>query len=133
MQISWLPEPEDHPLWPDILRLLQPAADIGIIDAYEPCDWVWIIYDGPTLYAAATTRLLKGDEAELRLAGGGHFKEWIGLLDETVSDWARRGLAHKLTMRGRKGWARFAERFGWVALGNDDQGRAMFSKNLTGN
>ncbi len=130
MDISWLPEPEDHPLWPDILRLLEPAARLGAIDAYDPKDWVWIIYDGPTLYGAATTRLWPGDEAELRLAGGTRFHEWTGLLDETVSDWARRALAHKLTMRGRKGWSRFAAKFGWVRLGTDDQNRMMFEKEL---
>ncbi len=131
MKISWLPEPEGHALWPVMLDLLQPAATLGQIDAFEPGrDWVWIIYDGSTLYGVAVTRLWAGDEAELRLAGGYRFKDWIGLLDKAVSDWARQGGAHKLTMRGRRGWARFAKRFGWIALGSDDAGRAMFEKEL---
>ena len=130
MDISWLPEPEGHPLWPDILRLLQPAADIGRIDAYQPCDWVRIIYDGPVLYGAATTRLLPGDEAELRLAGGARSRDWMGLLDEAVSEWARLGGAYRLTMRGRVGWQRYAARFGWATLGKDEIGRTMFEKEL---
>ena len=130
MQVSWLPEPERHPLWADILRLLRPAAEYGGIDPYDPGDWVWIIYDGTVLYGAAVTRLLPGDEAELRLAGGGCFQRWIGLLDGAVSDWARRGGAYRLTMRGRRGWSRFASRFGWVALGHDDNNLMMFSKEL---
>jgi hypothetical protein len=130
MEIAWLPEPERHLLWADILRLLQPAAEYGGIDAYEPGDWVWIIYDGTVLYGAAVTRLLPGDEAELRLAGGSCSMTWMGLLDETVSGWARDGGAHRLTMRGRVGWRRYAKRFGWEALGHDDNNLAMFSKEL---
>ncbi len=64
------------------------------------------------------------------LAGGHRFQEWIGLLDETVSDWARNGGAKKLTMRGRMGWARFAKRFGWVALGTDTDNLMIFEKDL---
>ncbi len=130
MEISWLPEPEGHPLWPEILAMLAPAARFGGIDPYEPGDWVWIIYQGPLLAAAAVTRIWPGDEAELRLAGGCRSNDWMGLLDGTVSDWARSGGAHKLTMRGRKGWARFAARFGWVALGTDDDGLTIYAKEL---
>lgn len=130
MQISWLPEPEKHPLWADILGLLSPAAKFGGIEPYEPGDWVWIIFDGPTLYAAAVTR--DGDGAELRLAGGHRSKDWIGLLDETVGNWALDSGAAKLTMRGRKGWARYARAFGWVALGTDDDGLTIYEKELTG-
>jgi len=113
-----------------MLRLLEPAAQYGGIDTYEPGDWVWIIYDGPILYGAAVTRLLPGDEAELRLAGGSRSMKWAELLDGVVSDWARTGGAHRLTSRGRRGWARFAKRFGWSPLGQDHENRHMWTKEL---
>jgi len=130
VQISYLPDADSHPLWPGIAALLQPAADLGDIDVFEPGDVAWIMFDGPTVFAAAITRLLPGDEAELRLAGGTRMQEWVGLLDGTVSAWARDCGAYRLIMRGRKGWGRFARRFGWTALGTDDAGRMMFEKEL---
>ena len=110
--------------------MLAPSARFGNIDPYEPGDWVWIIYEGPLLVAAAVTRIWPGDEAELRLAGGCRSNDWMGLLDGAVSGWARDGGAHRLTMRGRKGWARFAARFGWVALGTDHDGLTIYTKEL---
>lgn len=129
MEVSWLPEPEGHPLWQDIRTLLKPAVLSDEPD-YEPSDWVWIIYDRDTLYAAATTRLWEG-EARLRLAGGTRHREWAQALDEAVTRWARDGGAKVLTARGRRGWARLALAFGWVATGHDEDGRAMFSKDLS--
>lgn len=129
MEIAWLPEPERHPLWTEILRLLERGvfSPQAVIDTN---DWVWIIYDGPVLRAAATTRLHEDGEACLLLAGGHRFQEWIGLLDETVAKWARSGGANRLTMRGRRGWERFAKRFGWRALGLDDDGLIQFQKDI---
>ena len=124
-----MPEAEKSPLWPAIERLLRPAADYGDIDVFEDGDLVWVAFEGPTIFAAAVTRLL-GDEAELRIAAGTRFKEWIGLLDASVSAWARDCGADKLIMRGRKGWMRFADRFGWAVLGDDHKGRMMFEKDL---
>ncbi len=129
MQIAWLPEPERHPLWSDIVRLLEPG-NIGIESVIDTDDWVWIIFDGPVLHAAATTRIYRDGTARLMLAGGANLQRWIGLLDETVSDWARKGGATRLTMRGRNGWARFAKRFGWVALGHDEDNLMIFEKDL---
>ena len=129
MQIAWLPEPESHPLWPAMVELLKPAADFGGMPVRDEDELVWIIYDGPTLYAVATTMLWDDGEAELRLAGGHLHRAWAGLLSETVSAWAKDAGAKKLTGRGRKGWARYARAFGWVASGEED-GRLIFEKVL---
>ncbi len=130
MQISYLPDAESHPLWPDIYRILEPAAKLGDVEVKENEDLVWVMFDGPTLYGAATTRLLPGDEVQIRCAGGTRFKDWMPLLDGIVADWGRDCGAWKATMRGRHGWARFAERFGWVALGKDEDGLTIFEKEL---
>lgn len=128
MELSYLPDAENHPLWPHIFRLLEPAvmADEEVVD---PVDIVWVAYEGPTIFGVATSRP-EGDEARLRLAAGTRFREWMGLLDAEVSAWARMNGARRLTMRGRKGWARFARAFGWVALSCDEDGRMTFAKEL---
>jgi hypothetical protein len=48
-----------------------------------------------------------------------------------VTTWALRAGACRLRMVGRCGWARFAARFGWVPLGKDENGKAIFEKALT--
>jgi hypothetical protein len=130
VELSYLPDAERHPLWPDLYRLLKPAADYGGIPVKDEDELVWIAYDGPTVFGAATTLLWDDGEAELRIAGGARFREWMGLLDEAVSAWARDCGAKKLTMRGRKGWVRYARTFGWVVLGTDHDGLTIFEKEL---
>lgn len=131
MELSLLLEPERHPAWPAIEALLRPAARYGGVETFEPgVDWLWIAFEGPTVFAAAVTRFYEDGDAELRMAAGTRLNDWVGLLDAAVSAWARDGGAHKLIMRGRKGWERFSDRFGWVATGNDEGGRTMFEKEL---
>ena len=126
MIVSYLPEPEKHPLWEDIKVLLEPATEGAPTPEGE---LVWIIYDGPVLYAAATTVLCDDGTARLRLAGGYRHKLWAEQLSEVVSAWARDCGATRLTGRGRKGWARYARAFGWDALDEED-GRLNFEKVL---
>lgn len=130
MQIAWLPEPESHPLWPEMLRLLKPAAEFGGMPVRDEDELVWIIYNGPILYAVATTLLWDDGEAELRLAGGHCHRKWAGLLSETVSAWAKSAGAKRLTGRGRRGWSRYARELGWSRLGEDEDGRLIFEKVL---
>lgn len=127
MQVSYLPEPHAHPLWDDIQRLLKPAEQ-GF--PLRDDELVWIVFDGPVLFAAATTLLWDDGEAELRLAGGYRHKAWARLLSETVSAWAKSAGATRLIGRGRRGWSRYARAFGWVPLGCDEDGRFMFEKEL---
>ena len=129
MIVSYLPDPESHPLWNGIKELLRPAAEYGEIPIKDEDELVWVAFDGPTIFAAATTLLWNDGEAELRLAGGARHKEWIAPLDEKVSAWARDAGATRLTMRGRKGWARYARAFGWVVSGTED-GKQLYEKVL---
>jgi hypothetical protein len=127
--VSYLPDPESHPLWNGIRELLRPAAEYGGIPIKDEDELVWVAIDGPTIFAAATTLLWNDGEAELRLAGGARHREWIAPLDEMVSAWARDAGATRLTMRGRKGWARYARAFGWVVSGTED-GKQLYEKVL---
>ena len=109
--------------------MLKPAADYGGIPVRDEDELVWVAFEGATIFAAFTTLLWNDGEAEFSLAGGTRLNEWIHLIDEAVSKWARDAGASRLTMRGRRGWARFAKRFGWVATGTEDE-KQLFEKAL---
>lgn len=125
--VSYLPDPERHPLWEGIKSLLEPAAE-GYPVLTEG-ELVWIAFEGPLLFGAATTTLFNDGEAEIRLCGGRHGVRWIGLGEATVSAWARDCGATKLTLRGRKGWGRALRPFGWAATGTED-GKTLYEKVL---
>lgn len=129
MEVSYLPDPERHPLWQGIKELLRPAADFGGIPVHDEDELVWIAFEGPTLFGAVTTLCWNDGEAEIRLGAGTRLADWIEPMEATVSAWARDCGAKTLTLRGRKGWARFAARFGWAPLGEED-GRMIFGKGL---
>ena len=117
MIVSYLPDAETHRLWPQIRALLEPAAKFGSVEVECSNQVVWIAHEGGTIHAAATTLLYDNGSAELRLAGGHRHRDWAPQLSETVSAWARSAGATRLTMKGRRGWARYAHRLGWVAHG----------------
>ncbi len=126
MQFAYLPDAHLHPLWPDIERILQPAGE-----GFDPAaDVVWVAFEGATLWGAATTRLRTDGIARLRLMGGRRFREWMGELDRTVTAWARDCGSEKIVMTGRKGWRRFADRYGWTELNTEDGGKINFEKRL---
>jgi hypothetical protein len=130
--ISWLPDPQLRADWPIVEAMLRPALSEPDDELFNPAiDVCWAAYEDGALYGAATTRMRTDGIAELRLAGGTRFREWIGLLDGIVTNWARDAGASRLNMRGRCGWLRFAARFGWVPLGKDDDGKMLFEKVLS--
>lgn len=122
MQVNYLPDAERHPLWPQIVELLKPAAKFGDVEVEHPDHVVWIAHENGTVFAAATTLLLADGNTELRLAGGYRHRDWIEQLNAVVSAWAKSAGAKKLTMRGRKGWARYARACGWVVAAPEANG-----------
>lgn len=129
MHIRWMQEPEHHPTWPAIKALLQPAADVGGIEPYEPGDMVWLATENGTVFAAMTTRFANG-VAEIRCVGGTRLRDWLPAWANVFEDWARACGADWLECRGRKGWGRFAERFGWRFSHTDQDGLPVFEKEL---
>lgn len=110
MILSYLPQPEKHPLWNEIVKLLEPATDdCPVMDANE---LVWIAFEGTTLFAAATTGLFDR-EARVLACGGFEHRRWLKEAEALVTRWATDCGAQKITMRGRKGWERYFRRFGW--------------------
>src|SRR6476646_9622482 len=129
MQVSYLPE--THPIWDAAVELLKPAAEYGDIETHEPGDLIWVAFEKNMVFGSCCTRLLPGDEAEVRAISGTRMSEWLPQLDEAVSEWARQAGAWRLTARGRRGWLRYFRRFGWEnAPETDDAGRFIFHKEL---
>jgi hypothetical protein len=56
----------------------------------------------------------------LLCVAGKRFREWIGPMEAEMCAWGRLCGARRFVSRGRKGWARLARAFGWVALANND-------------
>ena len=129
MIVSYLPDPESHPLWSDIKELLRPAAEQGGYGVRDEGELVWIAFEGQTVFAAGTTAIWDDGEAEIRLCAGVRHREWVCEALRIVEAWARDAGASRLTMRGRRGWLRYVRRFGWDATGIED-GKQIFEKAL---
>lgn len=127
--ISWLPEPENHPLWPDIYRLLEPAAKVGKCPVLEENDLVWIAVKDKMIVGAHTCRLLRDNRLELVHTAGTGFREWFGPMEEILTQFARDCGAWKMISRGRKGWARVNKAYGWRVTGEED-GLLLFEKEM---
>lgn len=128
MEVSALPDAASHILYPEFLAMLETAVTDGG-KAFDPAiDTMWIAYEGKVVWGAATTRIRTDGVARLHLAGGKRFRDWIGPLDEAVSQWARRRGCDLIVMRGRKGWQRYADRFGWASSAPDEDGMISFEK-----
>jgi hypothetical protein len=126
--VSYLPDPERHPLWEGIRGLLEPAVtDAPVLEKNE---LVWIAIDGPQIVGAGTTVLNNDGTAEILACGGVRHREWVNQALEAVESWARGAGASRLTMRGRRGWLRHVRRFGWDATGTED-GQMIFEKDLS--
>ena len=126
MNVAYLPEPDKHPLWNDIQRLLRAGTDedANILDDNE---LVWIAFEGPTLFAAGTIALI-GEDAWLLAVGGFEHRRWLAKALDVAAMWARDCGAKVLRMRGRKGWLRAFRSLGWVAHRDGD--RWHYSKEL---
>ena len=129
MIVSYLPEPEQHPLWEGIKELLRPAVTDGEI--LDPGELVWIAIDGTTIVGAGTTAQIDDTTAAILAVGGTRHRDWIEQAEAAVSAWAQSNGATKLTMRGRKGWARYFRAFGWAVTGTEN-GQTVYEKDLRG-
>jgi hypothetical protein len=126
--VSYLPDPEQHPLWEGIKELLRPAVTDGEI--LDPGELVWIAIDGTTIIGAGTTAQIDDTTAAILTVGGTRHRDWIEQAEAAVSAWAQSNGATKLTMRGRKGWARYFRAFGWAVTGTEN-GQTVYEKELS--
>ena len=94
----------------------------------ERNELVWVAIDNNIIVGAGTTVLLTDGTAEILACGGVRHREWVKQAEAVVSAWARDCGATKLTMRGRRGWARYFA--GWDRS-QDDDGNWIYEKDLT--
>ena len=113
LSIGILEEPELYRVWPEIKALLHTAAIVTNSPTWEPDHQVWVVIDNNQIIAAATTRLVEGNEAELWHIAGHRVREWLPQLSGLIEEWATMNHAKRVTCQGRKGWAKLSEPLGW--------------------
>lgn len=113
MIIGIVPDPLEHPDWPKIEALLQPAARQGGVPVLEEHEAVWAVY-APDLKAAATARLTVNNEGEIILCGGRESQLWAQALADRICDWFRDEGMRVAMIYGRRGWGRV---LGWQVTG----------------
>lgn len=127
IRLGYCPDAPEQPYWGEIERILAPAAARGGIPVWEPGELVWIGIEHGKVIAAATTRMLDADTAELINVGGESLKRWVADMEALLCRWARDAGAKRFITRGRKGWLRF--KLGWKPCGKEN-GMILFEKAL---
>jgi hypothetical protein len=77
---------------------------------------LWVVVDGEDIIAAVTTRVIeypKRNGMAVDWLGGRRMKEWIGMVNDTVSQHARNHGCSHLEAYGRPAWSRFLHPHGW--------------------
>ena len=129
MRIAYLPDAENTSHWEAIEDLLKPAAEMGGIKPKEAEDLIWIAIERGRVWAAFTVRLV-GRVLEIRCAGGGRLFDWVAPCEATLTDFARDCGSKALELRGRRGWSRWARKFGWKYDRDDERGSPVFRKDI---
>lgn len=128
VKVAYFPDAEQSEHWGAIKELLEPAARRGGIEAKEDGDLIWIAVEDGIVWAAFTIALT--DCLELKCAGGTRMREWVPLLDQVLTAFARDAGKSKLQTRGRWGWKRFGDKLGWKHVGNDERDFPVFEKEV---
>lgn len=117
MRIGIVPDPLNHPDWPQIKAFLEPAAKLGNRPVLRKWDVIWCVYDGQDLIGAANARLTD-EGGEVALVGGREHRRWIGKLDWLITSWMRREGMKVVRAYGRKGWRKVLT--DWVSVELED-------------
>lgn len=118
MIIGIVPDPQNHPDWPAIEALLDPAAKRGGVPVLETGELVWVVYD-QGLVGAATARLTTAGFGEVVLVGGTDHRRWIHELDARIGAAMRDAGMKSVRAYGRKGWAKVLKN--WTVIGADGE------------
>lgn len=118
MIIGIVPDPLNHPDWPQIKTLLDPAAKRGKVPVLEAGELVWAVY-GPDLLGAATARLTTDGFGEVILVGGKNHRRWIHELDARIGVAMREAGMKSVRAYGRKGWVKVLKN--WTVIGADGE------------
>lgn len=146
MIIGIVPDPLNHPDWPQIKAFLTPAAERGNMPLYRDGWAVWAVYaDAPTsvnkdqpifvntdahnfvLVGAATAHLAEGGWGEVVLVGGKDHRRWIHELDEMIGRWLHDEGMPVVRAFGRKGWRKVLTNWNYIG---EVGGLAMYERPL---
>lgn len=111
-------------IWPDgvtpeIVELLQPAADLGGDEIENGPGWAtWTVHSDGKLIGAAQVRRTVDRCCDVVLIGGRDARAWIAELDRLIGEWAALEGCTRMTARGRKGWTPMLTKQGWSATTN---------------
>lgn len=126
-ELAFTPVPKDLlPLvWPRVEGYLSKAVDTAngkmtVDDVRHGIEsdlyLLWVVVDGDDIIAAITTRIINYpscDGMALDWIGGKRIKEWIGMVNKTVTNHARSHGCSHLEGYGRAAWGRLLDRHGW--------------------
>tara|TARA_R100000773_G_scaffold34054_1_gene29053 strand:- start:496 stop:912 length:417 start_codon:yes stop_codon:yes gene_type:complete len=120
--------PEDvETIWPQVKEYLKKALltssnKMSVEDVYAKTQngtyGLWVILDEQTtdILACYTTRIIQYPNRRalaIDWLGGHRMKEWIGLMHETVSEFAKDHGCFYIEGYGRQAWGRVLEKYGW--------------------
>jgi len=129
VKVAFFPDADKSEHWGAIKALLEPAARRSGIEVKENGELVWIALESGIVWAAFTVRVV-AERVELICAGGTRMREWVPLLDEVLTRFARDAGKSRLQTRGRWGWKRFGDKLGWSLVGCDEKGLPVFEKEV---
>lgn len=120
MRIGIIPDPLNHPDWPQIKAFLEPAAKRGNVPVLDPGEMVWAIYsdDFVPLVGAATARPTVDGFGEVVLVGGRGHTRWIDELDRLIGMWLAAEGMKSVRAYGRAGWIKVLKN--WTVIGKRD-------------
>jgi len=125
LQMSAVPVEAIQLVWSDVEPMLQKAIDasggryttIGILASLLRRDMgLWVVMDGETPIAAMTTRIVAYPQCRslaVDWMGGSRMREWLPLVQQTFSRYARDHGCTELQGYGRRAWERWLRTYGW--------------------
>ena len=125
MIVTVVPRDALDAVWADARALLEDAVktqrhSYHITDVYEGILGgmyeLWLVLEEDKPVAAFTTRIVRFPNCKtlsMDWVGGGRMSEWLPVVLETMTDYAKANNCKHLEGYGRKGWGRALEKFGW--------------------
>lgn len=107
--------------WPRVEQMLASAISPsdGTMDEVLQCikdqsAQLWVAVDGDTVRAACVTYLMGGC-CHIWICAGSQRQDWMKYL-ECIKEWARHHECDRISLRGRKGWARIFRHWKIVSI-----------------
>ena len=125
MMFSAVPKQVIDIVWDDVVKILEPAVKTakGKLSVKDVYDYIsegfyelWVVMDGKKMIAVITTRVIEYPERRalaMDFIGGTRMKEWLPMVQDVISRYAKDHNCKYLEGYGRKGWGRWLGKYGW--------------------